>query len=954
MKYKYIMKSVLYSLFGVVFTCSTLMAQTGTIRGTVIDDATGEELIGATAVIVNTQQGVATDIDGKFTFDKLAPGSYNLQFSYVSYSNQTVENIEVKPGQTTLLNIRLKSEDLGLEEIVVEARQIKDNEAALLTLQKKSNVVLDGLSASAFAKTGDADVASAIKRVTGVSVEGGKYIYVRGLGDRYSKTALNNAEIPGLDPNKNTVQMDLFPSNLIDNIVVYKTFSPELPASFSGGFINISTKDFPEQFTLQLSGSMGYNLNATLNSNTLTHTLGASHFLGFGSNSRDFPSILGQSLPEPTAADPNQRNLLDQATDTPSSEFDVSRFSPFLNHSLSFSVGNQTKLFGKPLGFIFGASYQRNYEYYNNGRTERYFLPGDATEQNLRPRQLFDDERGSESVLWGSLMNISYKLNPNNKIALNVMYNRSADASTRFLSGLFPFDAGGVDNTRRQESRAMFYTERALLTSQLKGEHNISSKNIKLDWLVAATQSRQDEPDLRFLDFLVEELPDGSFFYDIVSNNVKKPAHYWRYMDETNIDTKLNLEIPINFLHGSKIKMGGAFLAKNRDFREDAFEYQPFSQSSIVFNGNINELFSRFSGLIEPERSEFGLTLRPIPRLGSYTATEKVTAAYIMIDSKISKKLNLSTGVRYERTDIDLEMLRQAGVGEQTTADLERNDILPALNMVYNVSNKSNLRFGYGRTLARPTFRELALFTTFDFLSDFLLRGNPDLERTLIDNIDLRFEIYPRPEEIFSVSLFYKYFQNPIERAVDVLTNDLAIQFEFRNVPEATVIGGEMEFRKKLDFISERLSNFSFGLNLSIIHSRVNISEGELQLIRVNDPTAKDTRVLFGQSPYIINTLLSYANPNNGWAANLSFNVQGKRLSYVSVGGTPNIFEQPRPLLDFNVSKAIGRLKLKLSASNLLNSAYNFTQEYKNIEYTYQRYQLGQSFSFGVSYGFEK
>lgn len=930
-------------------------AQTGTIRGEIIDDATGETLIGATAQIAGTTQGGVTDLDGKFAIENVTPGVYNLQISYVSYSTQKIENVEVKAGETTVLNIRLKSEDLGLDEIVIEAKQLKNNEAAVLTLQRKSNVVLDGVSASLFSKTGDLDAAAAMRRVTGVSVEGGKYVYVRGLGDRYSKTALNNAEIPGLDPNKNTVQMDLFPANLIDNLVVYKTFSPELPASFSGGFVNISTKDFPDQFTIQASGSLGYNLNATFNDKTLTHTLGSGHFLGFSPSERKFPSILNQNLPNIPVQSEAQRALLDQASKTPSTEFELSRYSPFMNHNLSFSIGNQVKLFGKPFGFIFGASYQRSYEYYDNGRVERYFLPGQsATEKDLSPIYLFDDERSNESVLWGSLLNLSYKFNAKNKISANFMYNQSADATTRFQDGLFPFNSGGIDESRRIETRSMFYVERSLLSSQLKGEHNLSSKNIKLDWLISGTQSQQDEPDLRFFNNLLEIQPNGDINYDIVSNNVDKPAHFWREMDETNIDTKVNLEIPVSLFKGSKIKLGGAYLAKERDFAENAYEYQPADQSAVVFNGDINALFNNYVGWVGPNQSDFGLYLRVIPGLGSYTATESVTAGYLMIDAKLTDKLNISTGARYERTDINLEMLADDIDESLRFAKLERNDILPALNLIYNISEKSNFRMGYGRTLARPTFRELAQFTTFDFLGDFTLQGNPNLERTLIDNIDLRWEIYPRAEEIISVSLFYKTFQNPIERAVNPQTNDIAIQFRFRNVDRANVLGGEIELRKRLDFLGKGFDKFSFGANVTILDSRVNIDPGELSLIRNNDPEAKDTRPLFGQAPYIINGLLSYADNDKGWTANLSFNVLGQRLTAVSVGGTPNVYEQPRPVLDFNVSKAVNRFKFKFSASNLLNGAFRFTQEFKDVKYNYQRYQVGQSFSFGVSYGFEK
>ncbi|NJL12906.1 MAG: TonB-dependent receptor plug domain-containing protein [Microscillaceae bacterium] len=551
-------------LFSLIFWALSVQAQTGTIRGQIIDDETGEALIGATAVIVGTQTGAPTDLDGKFEIAGLAPGAYSLQVSYVSYVSQKIENVEVTPGGNTVLNIRLKPESMGLEEIVVEAKQIRDNEAALLTLQKKSNLVLDGIPASLFQKTGDSDAAAAIRRVTGVSVEGGKYVYVRGLGDRYSKTALNNAEIPGLDPNKNTVQMDLFPANLIDNLIVYKTFSPELPGSFSGGFVNIVTKDFPDQFTLQVSGSLGYNVNASFNNEVINHELGSTHFLAFAPESRNRPAILAGGVPGFTVANDAERLQLDRVSRSFNHTYTPEASTPFMNHSFSFSIGDQKKLFGKPLGFIGGVSYSRNYEYYDNGRTERYVLLGDvAGTEALTPLYLFNDERGAESVLWGGLLNLSYKISSSNKVSLNFTYNRSGESVTRFQEGIFPFDAGGINENRRIETRSFFYTERSLSSLQLLGEHKLSAnKNIKLDWLVSGTRSTQDEPNLRFFNNLLEILPDGTIFYDLFSNNVDRPAQYWREMEETNLDTKVNLEIPIGSNADNKIRMGGPFYVK--------------------------------------------------------------------------------------------------------------------------------------------------------------------------------------------------------------------------------------------------------------------------------------------------------------------------------------------------------------------------------------------------------
>ena len=926
--------------------------QTGIIRGSVIDDGNGETLIGATAQIVGTTNGTVTDLDGTFSILTVAPGTYTVQFSFIGYQVQTVEDVVVTPGQISILNIRLKGEATNLEEVVVSADMIKDNEAALLTMQRKSSQVLDGISSRQFAMNGDNDAAAAIKRVTGVSVEGGKFVYVRGLGDRYSKTSLNQAEIPGLDPNRNSVQMDLFPSNLINNLIVYKTFSPDIPANFTGGYINISTKEFPEQFTLQFSGSLGYNTNATFKKNILTDDYGKLHLLGFADQDRSMPASIRDGI-TPRSFNLAEAQQLDMETKSFSGSMAPTVFSPSMNQNYSFSVGDQKTLFGKQLGFIAGLSYQRSYEYYKGGDLGRFFLPGDVTAPALDTLYNLKDERSRESVLWGGLLNTTVKLNGNNKIGINLMHNQSADASTRFLEGQFPFASGNNPDFFVQ-MRAMEYVQRSLSTGQLKGEHVFGNK-IKIDWSGAYTISTQDEPDLKYFNNLRFGRSPESYSYDAVSNNVRPASRYFRDMTESNIDAKANFEIPISTGGTtSKIKLGGSYVSKDRSFNEMIVQYKP-EPYATAYNGNISAYFDENNlGLVGPSnRVEYGLIiLDQTTGGGTYTGAETTPAGYAMIDLHASETFRISTGVRYEQTNIEVDNVNARAA--ERFAKLNNDDILPALNLTKEFSNNTNLRFGYGRTIARPTFRELARFASFDFQGDFLLIGNPFLKRSVMDNIDLRYEIFPRTAELFSISAFYKRFTDPIERAIDPNTNDLATQVFFRNVDEAFLAGMELEFRKKLDFVTPAFSNFSVGLNFAYIYSQVDISEGELALIRVNDPEANDQRVMFGQSPYIVNALLSYDNAENGINANLNFNVQGSRLSVVSTGGIPNVYEKPRPTLDFNMKKGMGnKWAAKFSATNLLDSPYRMTHEFKGVEYNYSSYRLGRSFSFGVSYTIE-
>jgi outer membrane receptor protein involved in Fe transport len=924
-------------------------AQTGIIRGSIIDEEAGEPLIGATAQITGSSIGAVTDMDGKFSLNNVAAGTYTVQLSYLGYQTKQIENVVVKAGEVTVIEHGLKSESTALSEVIVTAEAVKNNDIAMLSLQRKSSLVLDGISAKQFSMNGDNDAAAAIKRVTGVSVEGGKYVYVRGLGDRYSKTTLNKSEIPGLDPNRNTVQMDLFPSNLIDNLTVYKTFSPEIPGNFTGGYVNITTKDFPDQFTVQFSASAGYNTNATFTEGVITDDWGKNHWLGFSDKNRELPRRIKDGV-TPRSFSTGQAIMLDKETKSFQGSMNPSSYSPSMNHSFSFSIGDQKELLGKQIGFIAGLSYQRTYEYYQNGDLGRFFLPGDVTAASLDTLYNLKDVRGKESVLWGALLNTTVKLSNNHKIGVNLMHNQSADASARFLEGTFPFASGNDPNFQIQ-LRGLEYVERSLSTGQIKGDHVLGARKIKVEWIGAYASSAQKEPDLKYFN----NLRFGSgpeYTYDAISNNIRPASRYFRDMEESNIDGKLNLEIP--FRSGStesKIKVGGSYVTKEREFNETIIQYKPELYTK-PYNGNIEEYFSESNlGLVGPSNEiQYGLIIQDqTTGGGTYNGKENVPAAYAMVDWQITRSFRLSTGVRYEKTDIEVEN-KNAKEAERL-ANLENNDLLPALNVTKQIGDKSNLRFAYGRTIARPTFRELARFASFDFQGDFIQIGNPFLKRTVIDNIDVRYEMFPQSGELISVSAFYKNFQDPIERAVDPNTNDLATQVVYRNVDKAWLSGVELEFRKRLDFISPRLSNFTAGVNFAYIYSQVDISEGELKLIRNNDPGASSKRVMFGQSPYIVNAIFGYDNAEKRINANINFNVQGERLSVVSTGGIPNVFEQPRPVLDFNLKKGIARKwSMKVSATNLLDSRYRMTHEFNGKEYNYSSYRLGRNYSVGLSF----
>jgi TonB-dependent receptor len=931
------MKRILSILITICLT-GAVFAQ-GTIQGKVTSSE-GEELIGATVLLKGTTTGAMVDIDGNFRIPNLAAGTYKVMCSYISFSSDSA-SILVKDGEVSSHNFILGTSSMEIETFTVSAKVERNNEAYLLNVKKKSATVMEAIGAKEIAKRGDGNAAAAAKRVTGLTIEGGKYVYVRGLSDRYSKTTLNKAEIPGLDPNRNSVQLDLFPTSMIENMKVVKSFSPDLPGSFTGGLVDIETKDFPEQFTLQFSTSLGYNTESSLNSNFLTYNGGGIDALGFDDGTRDAPSSVQQI---PALFVDNTR--LSAISKSFNKEMDVSEKTSFLNQNYSISVGNQKKLFGREIGFVTGLSYSKKYNHrQNDAFTNRYELTGNVEDVNeLNATRTLTDRRSQENVLRGAFATISYKLSPNHKLGFNYLRNQNGISTTTFQEGEIPADQPGLFF----QTRALEYEQNSLSSYQFKGEHFFNKLNkLKVDWMWAWSESSQKHPDLRYFsnDYIIEA---DSNNYNIQAAIYPVPTRFYRDLDQTTGDGKVNFEFNIKEKEGktSKFKFGSAFLIQERVLTENRYNYR--TQGNLNYEGSVDQYLSN-SNMTLPTAgnpvSDYLYIEEASERRNSYGADQEVFAGYLMADIWATKKLRMVGGARLETTNIVVRSFDQS----LEVGVLKETDILPALNTSYALTEKTNLRASYSRTLARPTFREIAPFATYDFSTNWTIVGNPELERTLVDNIDFRFETYQNFGEIISFGGFYKSFTNPIQLVFNTQAqND---ELTWRNIDKATVYGAEFEIKKNLTFISDSANTFNIGGNFTYVFSEVGIDSQELELIRANDANAEDTRRLFGQSPYIVNFFLGYNNDSLGLSANLSYNVSGEKIAVVVVGATPNVYQKPVQQLDFNITKKIGnKLSLKFKAQNILNPLIKKTYNYKDEDYIFNSYRRGANFSIGLKY----
>ena len=936
---------------GALALAAPAAAQTGTLAGLVLDGDYNESLPGANVLVVERATGAATDLDGRYRVGGLAPGRYTVRYSFVGFTPQTVENVEIAAGETTEINVTLGVGSLG--EITVEADEViaQNSEIGLLRSRQLATVVSDAISAQAIARSGASTASDALGKVTGASVVGGRYVVMRGLQGRYLNVQLNGATLPSADPDQNTVPLDLFPSGLLDNITTTKTFSADRPGDFTGGSVDLTTRAFPNELSGALTFSTGFESTAGPGSQRLAVPGARLGLFGTPSQDQGLPAAAAGEVPDLSLArnDAALAGRLDAASRAFAPGLAPVADATPVDQGVSVSIGNRIPLGSRALGVIAGATWRRSYDGFSGGTAQTFKGLNTADGVVLEPTFTASPEvgggtqAGSEDVLLGGLANLSLQLSERHTVGLNLLANRSVLSEAyqdhgRYLDGTLEEDA-----TRR--ARSLLVQERALASAQLRGEHGLGP--LRLDWNAQAAATSQDEPDYRVFVDDIRAFDDGTERVEINTAAYSAPTRFFRRMDESTLNGALDLTAPVALLgRGGEVKVGGALLARDRDFSERTFQV---FQNGIDYTGDPDAFFS-------PENAGIiGETASGRPVFGNYVAdatspqadyagAQRTAAGYVLAEGTVTSKLRVIGGARVEASDIAVETTNPAaGVAG---ADLANVDVLPSLNVVYALADRVNLRAAYGRTLARPNVRELAPYASYELRTNRTFRGNPDLERTLVDNVDLRAEWFARPGEILAASVYYKRFQNPIEYTYNVASANAEIQP--RNLGSASVVGAELEARRALDGLPGVLGNLQVGGNLTLAFSEVDILESERE--RRLDPT-ETTRRLQGQSPYVLNLDLGYETETT--SVSLLYNLFGSRLNFVSIGLTPDVYEQARGTLDLVARQELmGSLSAKLSAKNLTGAEYRLVQSLGGEDFVTESYARGRSISLGVSYGF--
>ena len=910
----------------------------GRLLGRVVSGQTGEPIPAAQVMVEGTALGTLSDVGGRFVLTNVPAGEHAIVVRTLGYGGKTVTGVQVAAGQPTSLDISLLPEAVALEGITVSAQRERGATSALLSQRQKAATVVDAIGSEQISRTPDSDAASALKRVPGVSVVDGKFVYVRGLGERYGATTLNGAPLPSPLPDKKAVPLDLIPANLLESVVTAKTYSPDQPGDYAGGLVQLETRNYPTRELLKATTSVGFETNTTLAAG-LRSASGLSA-LGFG-DPVGLPAGIpaGERISLPT--DPQRKQAFADAVGGGWSPLDRAQVP--VNYSAGVTYGNQLEVGGRALGFIASGSYARSFSTVDD-LVERYYAVGEGPSLQV-------DYAGNgtvQSVAMGGLVNASYTLSDASRVSANAVFNRLVDDEARNLGGLFESQGPFVQVPRLR------YVANDLISTQLKGEHLLGwLAGSVASWRAGYSKASRYEPNTRTVVYRSEE-EDGVFtFFPGPSSGVV----FHQDLDDDGFNGAADLKVPFNVRSlPASLALGVAADLRDRSVYTRRFRLVP-NGGGLDLSTQIlppNELF--VASRIGSDAGQLGVTESTF-REDNYDADQSVLAAYGLFDAQLLPRLRVVAGARLEhaRQTVTMRDLFDTPLDPLEPAELDNLDILPSANLTYALSDAMNLRFGASQTVARPQFRELTPFLFADYYGGLVTRGNPFLERSRIINGDVRWEWFFQPGALVSASAFGKSFDKPIEPFALVLGSSPAATWV--NTEGATLYGIEFEARSSLGVLTPALDNLGLDVNLTLAQSSVSgdsvtlynpSSGGPLPLAAADG----EGRPLFGQSPYTLNLGLTYDLDRTDTNATLLFNRFGRRLDAFGGAGLPDIYESGRSQLDFVLEQGIGRgMQLKFAASRLLGSGVHFEQTFPDGEtVTTRQYDLGRKFSLGVSW----
>lgn len=891
----------------------------GRIIGRVVDDAQGAPIAGAQVELIDTAIRAVSALDGRYTLQGVPAGPVSVRVRMIGFAPKVVTGIVVTSGETVAQNISMTAEAVQLAEISVSAESERGTVNRALEEQRNAPNIVNAITAEQIEKSPDSDAGQAVQRVSGVTVQDGKYVFVRGLGERYTTTSLDGARIPSPEPERRVVPLDLFPSNLLEGITTSKTFTPEQPGDFSGAQVNLKTREFPLRRLVSFSASAGFNDAATGKDVVRAPTVGRE-WLGFGGSSRALPAGVRQAGSLAGLTQEQQNALIGSFRNV----WSPNAGSGSANGSFGLSVGGEDPVFGQPIGYIGSFSYAYGQEV-RRDETEGLAALGGVPGTTV-PFNAYHGSSARNSVLWGGLLNLSSRIGSTSRIAFNNTYTRSADNEASELLGFNEEFSSTFDFTR------LTYTERAVRSNQLSGEHLLSQRSL-VSWAVTSAGVSRNEPDRSDLGYLAEVDPaTGALTPTEWFGQARFATRTFSTLDEHSWDFGGNYRLSLGALeHPVTVKAGAAYRTVHRDADSRAYD---------IVNRTLTDADRRTAPeaiFTASNASASSFLLNANANAGLYTASDRVTAGYAQVEWPLTPRLQLIGGARVEgwRLDVDTRTVQ----GTVISATPRTTDVLPSLALNYRLTDDQNLRFAASQTLSRPEYRELSPVPYFEQVGLLTTFGNPGLRRALIQNYDARWEWFPGAGEVVSVGLFAKRFTNPIEKVIILSAGAAALSYV--NADRANNYGAELEFRKGLGLLSPVLVPFTLFANATLMTS--DITPGNAGISALTNAN----RPMVGQSEYVVNTGLGWTNASGRWNATVLYNVAGRRIAEAGVSGLPDAYEEARHLVDASLQfPVLSQMSVKLDGKNLLDSPFRLTQG----EVRRHAYHLGRVFALGLTW----
>ncbi|MBL7872867.1 MAG: carboxypeptidase-like regulatory domain-containing protein [Cyclobacteriaceae bacterium] len=923
-------------------------SQSGTIKGTLRDETTGDGLIGANILIEGTGTGSSTDIEGNFIIPKVKAGTYNLVLTSISYASKTIA-VNVYPDQTTVVSSSLKEDVQELEGVLVTGKRQTNTDVSVISELKKADLVAVGISSQQIRMSQDRDAAQVIRRVPGVTIVGNRFINVRGLSERYSTVMLNGIIAPSTEVDSKAFSFDLIPSSMLDRMLVFKSGSAELPGEMAGAIVNIHTKNMVEENAMSLSVSGSFRNGTTGKSAALGQGKGSLDWFGKDDGTRALPAAFPSQNLRIFSQNPSDQNIssLINATNLLPNFWGSRSVTAMPDFRVNFDLARVGKLGTKKLENISSLSYSTTNQVIEN--EQNYYDFFDEAAQKSPARYQFHDVRFTQTNRIGALSNFTLELSPLHRIEFRNFYNQQGQNQSTFRTGIENAQGFEVKN------QSFNYNERSIYSSQLSGKHSLSDA-INVNWIFGYNTTNANQPDYRRIrsqrssgstDGFSIVIPPGASSFDA--------GRFYSELNEQTISATGNIEWKLNPAmeenRQTKVTAGYYVEQKNRAFDARWLSYK-WLNPSVIDN---SLLLRSFDQLFVPENLGTRFILEEGTNEGpdlydKYDGNNRLIAGYVGMVTPFADKFRLSAGMRVENNVQQIDVYDPNGLKKRVT-DSPVTVPMPFFNLSYNMTEKMLVRIAYSKTVNRPVFRELAPFNYYDFDRNADIVGNPDLKTAQIDNIDLRWEMYPSNAEFISLGVFYKHFKNPIEQYLSPGSN---LRYGYTNADQATNYGVEAELRKSLEGAtgSNFMNKLTFVFNGALIKSKIEL------------PASLDNldmdRAMQGQSPYVVNTSLYYNDFSHGLQMSVQYNVFGKRIYAVGDKDlNPSQYEMARNQIDLTITKTVSQhFELKFGIQDLLNQRYRLVQDSNRdkkitqVDEPIQTFRTGQYSTLGIVWKF--